>query len=156
MESEKRLHRYRRWTWHVLILTLIGAPAYARPPSPTETPKAEQGSAHSVATESTSPALHDSVVAVDPATGQLREPTAAELAALKQAAPPMRTNGRVIPRDVNEAARTVRRLDGGGYEIQMPQSLMENLEYAVPAAAAGCNARGSVKSCQAQQENGHD
>lgn len=101
------------------------------------------------------------VIAVDPKTGEIRTPTANETADLSKTQIPLRVAGKIMPRDVAEAARTLRALPGGGYEIQMPQSLMEEVEWtAIPARPSFC-ANADDKACvaakaAAAEGRGHD
>lgn len=72
-----------------------------------------------------------SIVAVDRATGRLRPATASEIRGLQRQNPPLRANGALMPRDETEAVRTLRPLPGGGYEMQMPISLIEPLKQTI-------------------------
>lgn len=73
--------------------------------------------------------------AIDPATGKLRQPTAAEMRTLQ-------TKGAVqsragirgkTPRNEAEARATLRPLARGGYRIQVPEDRMSNVTATVQA-----------------------
>ncbi len=68
------------------------------------------------------------VVARDPATGQLRAPTAAEMQALqaKQRQMPVGKSS-ARPRTEADAARTKRVLSNGATRVQVPESLMSSM-----------------------------
>jgi len=82
------------------------------------------------ATSETTGTYNGVTVAIDPATGRLRAPTAAELAALRHAAP--RTTDRMsiakpAPKTRAEAARTIRRHPNGSVTMQVSEDMMSNV-----------------------------
>jgi hypothetical protein len=71
-------------------------------------------------------------VAIDPATGRLRAPTAAEQAALRNAASRMRSNDAMSiakpgPKTRAEAERTMRRHPDGRVSMQVSDDMMTNV-----------------------------
>ena len=68
-------------------------------------------------------------VAIDPATGRLRQPTAAELQQLRSALPAQAqaAHERKAPANEAEARKTLRKLPAGGVEIQVPEDRMSAL-----------------------------
>jgi hypothetical protein len=71
--------------------------------------------------------------AIDPATGKLRAPTAAEQAQLRAAAARMRTTGKAqtlgyaVPRTRAEAERTMRRHADGHVSMQVSEDMMSQV-----------------------------
>ncbi|MBJ6981771.1 hypothetical protein [Luteimonas sp. MC1572] len=71
-------------------------------------------------------------VAIDPATGRLRAPTASELASLRAAASRMRTDNSMSiakpgPKTRAEAERTMRRHPDGRVSMQVSDDMMSNV-----------------------------
>jgi hypothetical protein len=71
-------------------------------------------------------------VAIDPATGRLRAPTASEQAALRSAATRMRTDTSMSlakpgPKTRAEAERTMRRHPDGRVSMQVSEDMMSNV-----------------------------
>lgn len=102
----------------------------------------------------TAPASNDATysagiqAAIDPATGQLRQPTAAESRALKLQAGRMRIGtSSKAPRNEAEAMKTQRALRNGGYSVKVPEDRMS-------AMVATVQPDGSIKISHAD-ENGN-
>lgn len=73
-------------------------------------------------------------VAVDPSTGRLRQPTAAERTELQAKAAQLHSGQRAtMPRNEAEAQRTLRKLPAGGYQIDVPEDRMSTLNATVQA-----------------------
>lgn len=90
--------------------------------------------------------------AIDPATGKLRQPTAAEMRALQVKAAQNPTGLRSnAPRNEAEARRTLRSLPNGGYKIRVPEDRMSTVTATVQAD-------GSVRIGHdgSEQEAGHE
>lgn len=68
-------------------------------------------------------------VAIDPETGRLRQPTAAELQQLRNVLPAQArsTHERKAPANEAEARKTLRKVPAGGLEIQVPEDRMSAL-----------------------------
>lgn len=98
--------------------------------------------------------------AIDPATGRLRQPTAAEMRALrgKSSQDRMTTLRGVMPRNEAEARRTQRKLPRGGYVIHVPEDRMSTLTATTQpdgSVRIGHGADGQAPAA-AQQEAGHE
>lgn len=67
--------------------------------------------------------------AIDPVTGRLRQPTAAEMRALpaKASQGRMTTLRGAVPRNEAEARSTLRKLPRGGYQVRVPEDRMSTL-----------------------------
>lgn len=65
-------------------------------------------------------------VAIDPATGRLRQPTPAELQQLRTTLPAQAraTHERKAPANEAEARKTLRKVPAGGMEIEVPEDRM--------------------------------
>ena len=110
-------HRISRW-W------LLSGIAFATAAGATEVPKqtsqpGEQAYAY----------YNGVKVAIDPATGRLRQPTPAELQQLRTTLPAQAraTHERKAPANEAEAHKTLRPLPAGGVEIQVPEDRMSAL-----------------------------
>lgn len=99
--------------------------------------------------------------AIDPATGRLRQPSAAEMRALQAKASQgrMTTLRGVVPRNEAEARRTLRKLPRGGYAIRVPEDRMSTLT-ATTRADGSVRVEHAAADGQAptgsQQEAGHE
>lgn len=106
-----------RTTSLLLAGLTVGFAAYAAEPAPQAEAEAN-GTFNGV------------TVAIDPATGRLRAPTASELAALRKAAP--RTADRMsiakpAPKTRTEAERTTRRHKDGHVSMQVSEDMMSHV-----------------------------
>lgn len=88
--------------------------------------------------------------AIDPVTGKLRQPTAAEMSALQvKAAQNLSGVRSSAPRNEAEAQQTLRRLPNGGYKIRVPQDRMSTLTATVQAD-------GSVRVGHGSDDTSHE
>jgi len=97
--------------------------------------------------------------AIDPATGKLRPPTAAEMRALPVKAAQNRTGVRsAMPRNEAEARQTLRRLPNGGYKIRVPEDRMSTVTATVQADGSVRigHAGSDGHDAASQQEAGHE
>jgi hypothetical protein len=97
--------------------------------------------------------------AIDPATGRLRQPSAAEMRALqvKASQSRMTTLRGVMPRNEAEARSTLRKLPRGGYQIRVPEDRMSTLTATTQADGSvriqhGADGQAPTSS----QEAGHE
>jgi hypothetical protein len=107
-------HRVSPW-W------LLSGLAFATAVGATEVPKQTSNEAY---------AYYNGVkVAVDPATGRLRQPTPAELQQLRTALPAQAraTHERKAPANEAEARKTLRKVPAGGVEIEIPEDRMSSV-----------------------------
>ena len=92
-------------------------------------------------------------VAIDPATGRLRQPTAAEIKALRASVKQMPTaRGKAMPATRADAQRTVRKLPDGSVTAQVSEDMMNTV-------VATRQADGSIRISHegdAHQEASHD
>lgn len=96
--------------------------------------------------------------AIDPATGRLRQPSAAEMRALQAKASPSRmaTLRGAIPRNEAEARKTVRKLPRGGYAIRVPEDRMSTVTAAVQADGSVQVRHADAEGKAPAQEAGHE
>lgn len=94
-------------------------------------------------------------VAIDPATGRLRQPTPEEVKALRASVQQMPTaRGKAMPKTRTDAQRTLRKRADGTMKAQVSEDMMLNLE-------ATRQADGSIQithsgDAAAHQEAGHE
>ncbi|MCY7355817.1 MAG: hypothetical protein LH470_12245 [Lysobacter sp.] len=96
-------------------------------------------------------------VAIDPVTGKLRQPTAAESAALRMSVakmPVQKSRGKAMPKTRAEANRTVRRMRDGSVMMSVSEDMMST-------AVATRQADGSISIVEHQgdattQESGNE
>ncbi|MGH8033100.1 MAG: post-PEP-CTERM-1 domain-containing protein [Luteimonas sp.] len=109
--------RYRTTLWLLLAsLTLVGA--------------AHAGELAAQSADETPVYFNGVKVAIDPATGKLRQPTAAEIQALRAViAPDSRSMsiGKPMPQSQAASNATYRKLKNGGVMVQLPESSMTSL-----------------------------
>jgi hypothetical protein len=96
--------------------------------------------------------------AIDPATGRLRQPSAAEMRALQAKASQgrMTTLRGVVPRNEAEARSTLRKLPRGGYAIRVPEDRMSTLSATVQADGSVQLRHADAGSNAPAQEAGHE
>ena len=97
--------------------------------------------------------------AIDPATGKLRQPSAAEMRALQTKASSqsrMVTIRGAMPRNEAEARRTVRKLPRGGYVIRVPEDRMSTLSATVQADGSVQVRHADAESQAPAREAGHE
>jgi hypothetical protein len=97
--------------------------------------------------------------AIDPATGRLRQPSAAEMRALQtKASQPgrMTTLRGAVPRNEAEARRTLRKLPRGGYAIRVPEDRMSTLSATVQADGSVQLRHADADGKAPAQEAGHE
>lgn len=96
--------------------------------------------------------------AIDPATGKLRQPSAAEMRALRTKVSPSRmvTLRGAMPRNEAEARRTVRKLPRGGYAIRVPEDRMSTLSATVQADGSVQMRHADADGKAPAQEAGHE
>lgn len=101
----------------------LASTALAAEPTPTETPVYFNGVK----------------VAIDPVTGKLRQPTAAEMQQLRMVAPKAgrASIGKSMPKSQADAERTYRRNKDGSASMELPESSMSTI-------VATQNADGSI------------
>lgn len=122
--------------WLLLAGLTLGGAAYAGEP-PANAPASDDAT-YSAGIQA----------AIDPATGQLRAPTAAEVRALKIQEGRMRVGtSSKLPRNEAEAMKTQRALKNGGYSVKVPEDRMS-------AMVATVQPDGSIVITHAD-ENGH-